>query len=83
MCLSVRFRLEAAALRPSSEVRGQTGSTGAAGEEVQGDSHRQHDNLIKHGCGEVLVVVMSFLLTRRRSTTCVTTHSRPETSTAW
>ncbi|KAM6892744.1 uncharacterized protein plaat1l isoform 2-T2 [Lycodopsis pacificus] len=35
----VRFRRQAAALRPSSEVRGEAGSTGAAGEEIQGQQH--------------------------------------------
>lgn len=42
MCLFVRFWLQAAALWPSSEVRGQTGSTGAAGEKIQGSSHIKH-----------------------------------------
>lgn len=37
MCLFVRFGLQAAALWPSSEVRGQTGSSGAAGEKIQGN----------------------------------------------
>lgn len=32
-----RFELQAAAFWPRSEVRGQTGSTGAAGNEVQGN----------------------------------------------
>lgn len=46
-----RFRLQAAALWSSSEVRGQTGSTGHAGEKVQGNpptkkkrNKKQHDS---------------------------------------
>ncbi|KAG7236315.1 hypothetical protein INR49_001134 [Caranx melampygus] len=34
-----RLRRQAPALWPSSEVRGQTGSTGAGGEEIQGQQH--------------------------------------------
>ena len=36
-----RFRQQAAALWPRSEVRGQTGSTGAAGEKIQGNTCAQ------------------------------------------
>lgn len=36
-----RFELQAAALWPSSEVGGQTGSTGAVGNEVQGNRHEK------------------------------------------
>ena len=40
VCLFVRFRHQAAAVRSSSEVRGQTGSPGDAGDKVQGNSEK-------------------------------------------
>lgn len=85
----VRFRLQAATLWPCSEVRGQTGSTGAAGEKIQGQlTHRRRiiiGSNIMYYCHnvKVFVVLMNLPSTRRRSATCWTTCSRPGTFTRW
>lgn len=47
--MSVRFRHQTAAVRPSSQVRGQTGPSGAFGEEIQGSMSglNIHDEFVK------------------------------------
>lgn len=70
-----RFQQQAAALRSSSSVRGQTGSAGAAGQKIQGNQ-RKRAFLSPSTTNDVFVRL-------QRSTTCWTTPTRPETSTAW